>query len=107
METANSIISLLVTLVVLNLGDIFYYFFDSIGVSIRCRGVMATTTLLDLLAPKTSLLVVLVFLASLALVGGRLLVFATRCINGRNVSGHSLFGVFLLFFCRLVPLETL
>ena len=91
--------------VTLDLGDIFYFFFNSAGISTRCKGVMAITTFLALLIPKTSLLMVLVLLASLALGGGRLLVLATRNISRKGVSGLRSFGVLFLLFSRLVPLE--
>lgn len=64
-------------------------------------------TLLAPLAPKIALLVVLVFFASLTLVGRRLLVLATRYISKRNINELSPFGVFSLFFRRLIPLGTL
>ena len=66
---------------------------------------MAIITLLAFSVLRTSLLVVLVFLASLALVGGRFLVFATIYVSKKGVSGLSPSRVLLLFFGRLVPLE--
>ena len=63
-------------------------------------------TLLAPVAPRTSLLVVLVFLASLALVGKRLLVLVTRYVSGRSISRFSPSRVLLLFFHKPVPLET-
>ena len=57
--------------VALNLEDISYIFFDDIGIYTYCKGVV-TAIFSATLAPKTSL--VLVFLASLALLVRRLLV---------------------------------
>ena len=94
--------SLLVIVEILNLGDIFHFFFDNVGVSTCCKKVIATTFLIPL-APKTSLLVVLVFLASLALVGGILLMLAIRYVSKKCVSEFSFSGVFLLLFHELVP----
>lgn len=100
--------SLLVTVEALDLGNIFHFFFDGVGVSthgvsIRCRRVVAITSLV-ILAPKTSL--VLVFLATVALVGRRLLVLATRRISKRDVSRLNLFKVFFLLLGGLIPLKT-
>ena len=53
-------------------------------------------------------LVVLIFFISLALVGKRLLkVLSTRYVSGKSDSRLFLSRVFLLYFCKLVPLETL
>ena len=68
-----------------NLGDIFSFLFDGISISTCCKRVITMTLSLILLAPRTSL-VVLIFLASLILVRKRLLVLATRYVNGRSVS---------------------
>ena len=56
----GGVISLLVTAIILDLGDIFQFFFDNAGVNTCCRGVVAITSSLALLVLKTSLLVVLV-----------------------------------------------
>ena len=96
--------SLLLTIIILDLKDIFHFFYDSTGVNTRCRRVVATTTLLAPSALKTSLLVVLVLLAVLALVGRRL--FAIRCVSGRGVSKLSPFRVFFLFLGGPVLLRT-
>lgn len=96
---------LLMTVKAFNLGDIFPFLFDNVSVSICYKEVMAITSL-ALLMPRTSL-VVLVLLASLALVGRRLLVLTTRYISGRNVSELSPSKAFLLLFCKPVLLETL
>lgn len=100
--TPSGIMSLPVTVVTIDLGDIFHFFLDGVGVSICCKGVMATTTFLAAPVPKTSLLVVLVLFTSLALVGERLLVLATRCVSEKNVNGLSPFKLNLLLFCRPV-----
>ena len=81
--------SLLMIGKVLNLGDVFLVFLDSIGVSTEYRKVVATITPSVPLALKISLLVVLVLFASLALVGGKLLVLVIRYISRRSVSGLS------------------
>ena len=59
----------------LDLGDVFRFLLYDIGTC--CSGVMAATLSSAASAPRTSL-VVLVLLAILALVGGRLMVLATR-----------------------------
>lgn len=84
--------------VALNLEDVFLFFFDNVGVCTCYRRVLATT-LLALLVPKTSL-VVLVFFASLALMGGRLLVLAIA----ERVSVDLVFlKFFSSFFVGLFP----
>ena len=70
------VISLTMVGKALHLEDVFLVFFDGIGVSTHYRGVVATTTFSATLAPRASL--VLVLLARLTLVVGRLLVLATR-----------------------------
>ena len=71
--------SLPVTVVALNLGDIFHYFFDGAGVDTHCRRVIVADTPLVLSAPKTSLLVVLILfrVGGGSLLSGRWL-FSTR-----------------------------
>ena len=93
------------TVEALDLGNIFHFLLDGVDVSTSCRRVI-TTTSLALSSPKISLLVVLVFLVNLALVGRRLLMLVIRYISKRSISGLNPSGVFLLFFCGLVPLET-
>lgn len=88
------------------LKDVFLIFLDVIGVSTCCRGVVAIITLLALLTSRTSLLVVLIFFASLALVGVRLLVLATRYVSGKRVSEFNLSRVFFLLLYGLVSLGT-
>lgn len=96
--------SLLMTIKTLDLGDIFHFLFNGIGINICC-GKVVSITFLALLATKTSLLVILVFFAPLALVNRRLLVFATRYVNERNVNKLSSFENSLFIFCRLILLE--
>ena len=86
-----------VTIKAFNLGDIFSFFFDGIGVSTHCEGVVVTPFLASL-APRTSLLMVLVLFANLVLVGRRLLVLATRRVRGRSVSELSPSRVFVYLF---------
>ena len=71
---------------IFNLEDVFLVFLDSVDISIHCRGVMALTTPSTPSTPKTSLLMILVFCANLALMGRRLLVLTTRCINKISVN---------------------
>ena len=99
--------SLPVAIVAFNLEDIFHFLLDNIEIRIRYREIGATTTPAALFMSKISLLVVLVFLASLALVDGRLLVPTTRYVSKKKISGLSLSRVFFLLFCRLVPSGTL
>ena len=88
--------------VAFDLGDVFVFhvFFNDLGIYTNCRGVV-TAILLATLTLKTTL--VLVFLTSLALLDGRLLVLATRYVNRTSISRLSLLGVFFLLFYRLVP----
>lgn len=95
--------SFLVTVVVLDLEDIFCFLLYDIGVSSYCKKVMVTVSL-TLLALKTSLLVVLILFPSLVLVGGRLLMLATRHVSRKSVSKLSLSGIFFLFFHGLISL---
>lgn len=89
---------------VLDLEDVFSFFFNDINIDTYYRKVIAITPL-ALSTPKTFLMV-LVFLASLALISGRLLVFATNYVINKNVNRLSLFGVLLFFLCRLISLKT-
>lgn len=91
------------TVIALKLGDIFHFFFHNVGLSTYCRRVVVTL-FLALLAPKTPLLVVLVLLASLALVDKKLLALAIRYTSGMSVNRLSPSGVFFLLFCGLFPL---
>lgn len=59
------------TVVVFDLEHIFFFILYDVGISICCREVIAMTLFLAPMVPKESL-VVLVFFASLALMGGRL-----------------------------------
>lgn len=94
------------TVEALNLEDIFLFLFDSLSMSKYCRRDITITLSLAFLVPRT-FLVVLVFLASLALVDRRLLVLATRYVSKRNISKLSLSGVLLLLFHRFVPSKIL
>ena len=89
---------------VLDLEDVFLIFLDGIGVSISYRKIVAITIFLAISASKISL--VLVFLARLTLVDGKLLVLVTKCVSRGSVNRLSLFRVLLLLFCRLVFLRT-
>ena len=89
----------------LDVGDVFLFFFDDVGVGTSYKKVMATTLFLPPTTLRNSLLV-LVFFASLALVGGKFLeVLVTRYVNGRSVNRLIFSRVFFLFFCRLYPQE--
>ena len=81
------------------------FLYDDVSISTCCRGVIVTT-FLALLAPKTSF-VVLVFFASLALVGGRLLVLVIRYVSGRSIIGLYISTVILFFFCKSILLESI
>ena len=96
---------LLVIVEALNLRNISHFLFDGIGVSIHCKKIMLTLSLTPSTL-KISLLVVLVFLASLALVGRKLLVLATRYISRRSISERNPSGVLVLLFCRPIPSRT-
>lgn len=97
---------LFVIVEVFNLVDVFLFFFDDVSVSTYYRRVIATTLFLALSVPRTSL-VVLDFLAILALIGGRLLMLATRYVTERSVSALSSFEVFFFLFHGLLSLKTL
>ena len=96
--------SLLVTVVALDLREIFLFFLDGVGVDTCCKRVMATTLSLSAsLAPRTSLLVVLVLLGGKSLLNGRKL-FSTRRVSREGVSGLILStGVLLLLPGGPVP----
>lgn len=93
--------SFLMIVVVLDLRDIFNFFFD--GVDVGTYGKKAIVTTIFLTNSRLRISLVLVLLTSLALIDRRLLVLATRCINGKSVGELSLSGVFLLFFCGPIP----
>ena len=99
--------TLLVTVVALNLREIFLLFLNGIGVDTRFRRVMATTLSLSAPSvPRTSLLVVLVFLSGKSLLSGRGL-FSIRRISKKGVGRLILStGVLFLLPGGLVPLET-
>ena len=89
--------SLLMTVVALDLREIFFFLLDGGGVDTRCRSVMSTTLSLSALStPRTSLLVVLVVFGGRSLLSGRGL-FSTRRVSRGGVGGLILStGVFLL-----------
>lgn len=92
-----------VTIKALNIGDVF--FLNIVGINIYSREVMTMILSLVPLVPRTSL-IFLVFVANLALVVRRLLVFTTNYVSRRSVSEFSSFKVFFLLFCWFVPLGT-
>ena len=101
--------SLPVTVVALDLREIFLLFLTGGGVDTCCRRVMATTLSLSAsLLPRTSLLVVLVLLQ----VGGRSLLsgkrlFSTRRVSKEGVDRFILFTKVLLFLSgRSIALRT-
>ena len=99
--------SLPVTVVALDLREIFLLFLDDGIIDTCCRRVMSTTLSLSTpLVPRTSLLVVLVLLGRRSLLSGRRL-FSTRRISRRGVGGH-IFSSRVFFFLpgRPVSLET-
>ena len=91
------------TVVVLDLGNIFHFLFDGAGVNSRYRGVMATTLFLSSTALETSLIV----LVLLRVGGGSLLsrrwLFLTRCVSKSGVDGLNLSRILLLLFRKDVP----
>ena len=99
--------SLPVTVVALDLREIFLLLLDGGGVDTRCRRVMATTLSSSApSAPRTSLLVVLVLLGGRSLLSGRGL-FSTRRVSRGGVGGLILStGVFLLLPGGPVPSGT-
>ena len=80
-----------------DLGDIFLLLFNNVGVYIYYKKVV-TMTPLATLALEISL--VLVFLASPALVNRRLFVLTIRYINGKNVSRFNSFEILLFLLLR-------
>ena len=84
---SSGIMSSLVIVEALDLEVIFQFILDGIVVNTWCRKVVATITPLTLSTPKTCLLVVFVFFASLTMISKKLLVLATRCVSIRSVSG--------------------
>ena len=99
--------SLPVTVVALDLGEIFLLFLDSSGIDTYCRRVMATTlSLLALSALWTSLLVVLVLLR----VGGESQLSGKELFSTRRVSRGGVSGLILstdvLFFLSCGPISS-
>ena len=96
--------SLPVTVVVLNLEEIFLLFLDGDGVDTRCRRVKSTTLSLSApLALRISLLVVLVLLGRRSLLSGRRL-FSTRRVSKGGVNRLILStGVLFLRSSRSIP----
>ena len=86
--------------IALDLGNVLLFFFKN-DIHIRGREVVAMTLSLSSAVPKT-LLMVLVFFAGLALMGG----LPTRHVNREKINGLSPSGVLLLLFCKFVLLET-
>ena len=95
LRIVGDIMPFLVTVITLDLGDIFHFLLDSISVSTCYRKVVATSISSATSAIRNSL--VLVLFTSLALVSGRLLVLATRYVSEKIVRGLSPSGVLLLF----------
>lgn len=94
------------TVVKLDLIDVFPFFLDNIGVSNYCKGVIATTLFLSSTVPKTIFLLVLVFFAGLALVNRRLLeIFTIKYISGKGVNRFIPSRVLLLFLCKHLTFE--
>ena len=85
LRTLSGIMPLPIIVKRFDLKDIFPFFFDDVDVSTYCKGVMAMTLFLATSVPRISFMI-LVFLASLALISGRLLVLATRYVSGKSVS---------------------
>lgn len=89
----------------LDLEDVFLFLLDNVSFSTRYRGVMATVLSLPLMAPRTLLMVLILFI-NLVLVDRRLLgVLATKYVNGKSISEFILFRILFLFFCKPVPLR--
>ena len=99
--------SLPVTVVALDLGDIFHFLLNGSGVDTHCRRVVALTLFLSTSStPGTSLLEVLVlfWVGGGSLLSGKQL-FPTRCVSRDGVGGLILStGVFLLSLSGLLPL---
>lgn len=85
----------------LDLRDVSLFSFNSVGISTRCRRVVAMILSLSSAAPRTSL-VILVLLIGLVLMGGLL----TRNISKEKISGLSFSKVLLLFFSGFALLGT-
>ena len=82
--------SLPVTVVALDLREIFLLLLDGGGVDTRCKRIIATTLSLSApLAPKIFLLVVLVLLGGRSLLSRKRL-FSTRCVSRGGVGGFIL-----------------
>lgn len=93
-----------VTIEVINLEDIFHSFFYGIGISIHYKKVLTTISLAPLVLRIS--LMVLVLLASLALVGEKLPMLITKYVSGRNINRFGFSEVLLLFFVVLFPQDT-
>ena len=86
----------------LNLGNVSLLSLDGVGISTRCRRVVAMTLSLSFAVPETSL-VVLVYLriSEKSLLSEKWL-FPTRYVSRGGVGGLILFRVLLFPLCRLV-----
>lgn len=81
---------------VFNVGDIFFFLLKS-DVDIYCKKVLALPPLLSM--PKTSLVVLVLFLVGGGyLIGGRYLL-PIRYVSRGHVGGLIFLGVFILLFC--------
>lgn len=81
--------------------EVLFFLFGN-DVDTYCRGVLASTLSSSTMAPKTSLVVLVLFIC---LFGGRLLL-PTRCISSKSISRLILPRVFILLLYRPLALET-
>lgn len=99
------VILLPIIVVALDLGDVFLFLLDVIGISTYYRKVMATVLSSSLTAPKTTPLAVLVPFATLVLGGRRLLgLLAIRYVSKKSVSKLNLLSILSGWF---VPTKAL
>lgn len=89
----------------LNIGNVFPSSLDAVDT--YYKGIVSAILSLLATAPRTSLIVLVLFIG-LALVNGRLLgILPTRHISMEKVSGLILSGVFVLLLGWSIPSETL
>lgn len=84
---------------IFNMRKVFFYLFSK-GVDIYCKKILAFILFLPNMAPKTFLIVLVLFI--LALMGERWL-FPTRYINKRDVSKFIFSEIFIFFYANLQP----
>lgn len=79
---------------------ILFFFFGN-NIDICCRKILASTLFFFIMAPKTSLIVLIFFITLV----NRKLLFPTKYISKKDISGLIFFRVFIFFFYCPIALE--